>query len=110
MTRAVSMSAALLVVPMVSKSHCQNSRNRPCPVFSPRQTGPMCVALERRAELADVLGREAGEGHGQVEAQGHVAVAMIAEAVDELVGFVAALADAGFRVYSRAGVSMGAKP
>ena len=57
------------------------------------------IALERRAELADVLGREAGERHRQVEAQGHVAVAMIAEAVDELVGFVAALAEQDLGVF-----------
>ena len=34
------------------------------------------IALERRAELADVLGGEAGERHGQIEAQGHVAAAI----------------------------------
>src|SRR5437868_9938723 len=41
------------------------------------------VALEGRAELGNVLGREAGEGHRQVEAQGHVAVAGVAEARSE---------------------------
>ena len=30
------------------------------------------VALKGCAELADVLGGEAGEGHGQIETQGHV--------------------------------------
>ena len=45
------------------------------------------IALERRAELADVLGGEAGERHGQVETQGHVAAAVIREAVDQLVRF-----------------------
>ena len=58
------------------------------------------VALERRAELADVLGREAGERNGQVEAQGHVAVAVILEAVEmSYVGLVAALAEQDFGVF-----------
>ena len=46
---------------------------------------PHVIALERRAQLADVLGGEAGERHGQVEAQGHVAAAVIGEAIELLV-------------------------
>src|SRR5260370_353964 len=45
MTRAISTSAALAVVPMVSKSHCQNSRYRPWAVFSPPPTGPLWLRL-----------------------------------------------------------------
>src|SRR5207302_3445539 len=41
------------------------------------------IALERRADLADVLGREAGERNRQIEAQGHVAPAMVLEAVND---------------------------
>ena len=42
------------------------------------------IALEWYADLADVLGREAGEGHRQVEAQGHVSSAVILKAIDNL--------------------------
>ena len=35
---------------------------------------------------------EAGEGHGEIEAEGHVAAAVIGEAVELLVGLCATLA------------------
>ena len=73
MTWAISASATALSVPIVSKSHWTNSRNRPL-------AGPLAakdradrVALERHAELVDVLGDEPGQGHGQVEPQGQLA-------------------------------------
>ena len=45
-TRTVSMSAAVERVPMVSKSHCINSRKRPRWVFSPRHTVAMWYRLK----------------------------------------------------------------
>jgi hypothetical protein len=57
-----------------------------------------------------VHGREAGEGHGQVEAQGDV-VAVVLEAVDLPVGLLPPLAEQDIGVLQpSAGVSMGAKP
>ena len=60
---------------------------------------PHVIALERRAEFADVLRGEAGERHRQVEAQRHVAVAVILEAVQLPVGLVAPLAEQNFGVF-----------
>ena len=59
------------------------------------------IALERRAELADVLGGEAGERHRQVEAQGHVAAAVVREAVELPLNLRlrAHLAEQDFRVF-----------
>ena len=59
------------------------------------------VALERRAQLADVLGGEAGQRHGEVEPQADVAAAVVLEAVELLVGFRAALAEQDFEVLQR---------
>ena len=59
------------------------------------------VALERRAEFADVLGGEAGERHGEVEPQADVAAAVVLEVVELLVGFVAPLAEEDFEVLER---------
>ena len=56
------------------------------------------VALERRAELADVLGGEAGQRHGEVEAQADVAAAVVLKAVELLVGFRAAFAEQDFEI------------
>ena len=72
-TWAVSASATGLSVPIVSKSHWTNSRNRPLAGRSPRNTEPIAYALERHAEFVDVLGDEPGQGHGQVEPQGELA-------------------------------------
>ncbi len=46
---------------------------------------PHVIALERRAQPADMLGGEAGERHREIEAQGHVAAAGVGEAVELLV-------------------------
>ena len=73
------MSVAFEVVPMVSKSHCQNSRIAAVAGVLAAPDRPHVIALERRAELADVLGGEAGERHRQIEAQGDIAVAVILE-------------------------------
>ena len=59
------------------------------------------VALERRAQLADVLGGEAGQRHGEIEPQADVAAAVVLEAVELLVGFVAAFAGEDFEVLER---------
>ena len=67
-------------------------------MFSPRQTLRDVVALERRAEFADVLGGEAGQRHGEVEPQADVAAAVVLEAVELLVGFGAAFAEEDFEV------------
>ena len=53
----------------------------PSAVEAAAPDGAEVVALEGGAELADVHGGEAGKRDGQVEAQGHVAVALVAEAV-----------------------------
>ena len=44
-TWAISASATTLSVPIVSKSHCINSRNRPLAGRSPRNTEPMAYRL-----------------------------------------------------------------
>src|ERR1700679_498102 len=64
---------------------------------------PHVVALERRAELVDILGREACEGHGQIEAQGHVVVA-VRETVELLVRLRSALAEQDLAVLEGGGV------
>ena len=57
------------------------------------------IAFERRAEFADMLRRKTREGHRQVEAQRDIPVAMVLEAVKELVRFRAALAEQDLRVF-----------
>ena len=59
------------------------------------------VALEGQGQLAGVRGHEAGERHGQVEAQRHPPSAVVGEPVDLLVGLVAALAEQDLRVLER---------
>ena len=66
-------------------------------VFAAPDRGDV-VALERRAEFADVLGGEAGERHGQVEAEADVAAAVVLEAVELLVGFRAPFAEEDFQI------------
>ena len=65
------------------------------------------VALERRAQLVDVLGDEARQRHRQVEPHADVAPAVVLKAVELLVGLVAPLAERGFRGTRSAGVSIG---
>ena len=72
-TWAISASASTLSVPIVSKSHCTNSRNRPLAGRSPRKTEPIAYRLKGTPELVDVLGDEPGQGHGQVEPEGELA-------------------------------------
>ena len=62
------------------------------------------VAPEGEVELVDVLGHEAGEGHGEVEAEGHVPAALVLEAVDLLVRLPAALAEENLRVFEGGGI------
>ena len=62
------------------------------------------VALEGQVQLVDVGGHEAGEGDGEVEAQGHVPLAVVPEAVDLLVRLPAALAQQDLRVLQGRGV------
>ena len=59
------------------------------------------IALERHAQLADVLGGEAGQRHGQVEPHADLAAAVVLELVELLVGFVAPLAGEDFQVLQR---------
>ena len=59
------------------------------------------VPLERRAELADVLGGKAGQRHGEIEPQADVAAAVVLEAVELLVGLRAAFAEEDFEVLER---------
>ena len=66
-------------------------------VFAAPDAGDV-VALERRAEFADVLGGEAGERHGEVEAEADVAAAVVLKAVELLVGFGAAFAEEDFEI------------
>ena len=49
-------------------------------------------AAEGQGQLGEVRRHEPREGHGEVEAHGHVAAAVVGEAVDLLVGLPAALA------------------
>ena len=46
MTATASMSAKTESVPIVSKSHCTNSRKRPACGFSPRHTGAIWYRLK----------------------------------------------------------------
>ncbi len=66
------MSEALASVPMVSKSHWTNSRYRPRCVFSRPPDRGNVIALEGEGDLAQVLGREARKGDGQVKPHGDV--------------------------------------
>ena len=50
------------------------------------------IALEGRSETADVLGGKARERDGKVEPQRDVASAVVLKAVDQLVRFLAPLA------------------
>src|SRR5262249_21280315 len=54
---------------------------------------PHLIALERRAELADVLRGESRKGNCQIEAEGHVATAVIGKSVDKFVRFGSALSE-----------------
>ena len=56
------------------------------------------VPLERRPQLVDVLGDEAGQGHGQVETQPHVASAVVLELIELAVGLFAPLAGQDLQV------------
>src|SRR3954466_10793549 len=69
-------------------------------VLAPPNGGDV-ITLERRAELADVLGREAGERHGQIEAESDVAATMVLKAIELLVGFGAAFAEQDVEVLQR---------
>ena len=62
------------------------------------------VALERDAQLPDILRREAGERHRQIEAEGHIAAAVIDEPIDELVRLLPAFAQQDFRKFEGRGV------
>ncbi len=62
------------------------------------------VALEGQVQLVGVRGHEAGEGDGEVEAQGHVPLAVVPEAVDLLVRLPAALAQQDLGVLQGRGV------
>ena len=57
------------------------------------------VALERRAQLADVLGGEARQRHRQVEPHAHLTAAVVLEAVELLVGFLAPFAGEDFQIF-----------
>ena len=57
------------------------------------------IAFERRAQFVDVLGGEAGQRHGEIEPQPDPPPAVVLEAVDLLVGLVAALAGEDFQVF-----------
>ena len=57
------------------------------------------IALEGRAEDPDVLGAEPGKGHREIKPQADVPAAMILEAVELLVGFVAPLAGEDLEVF-----------
>jgi hypothetical protein len=59
------------------------------------------VALEGQPQVVEVLGREAGEGNGEVEPHPHVAAAMVLKAVQLLVGLLAALAGEDLQVFER---------
>ena len=70
-------------------------------MFSPRQTAGDVIALERRAQLADVLRREAGQRHRQIEPQPDPALAVVLELVELLVGLLAPLAGEDFQIFQR---------
>jgi hypothetical protein len=59
------------------------------------------IALEGHVELADVLGREARERNGQVEAQGDITAARIGETIQLFVRFLTSLAQQYFGVFQR---------
>src|SRR5271166_3850077 len=62
MTWAISASATTLSVPIVSKSHCTNSRNRPLAGRSPRNTEPIAYRLKGtpRASICLATNRASG--------------------------------------------------
>src|SRR5262249_47908090 len=68
---------------------------------------PHVVALERGAELGNVLGGEAGERDGQVETQRDVSPPFIGKAEELLVSFRPPLAQKNFRVFQGGGVGGG---
>ena len=57
------------------------------------------VALEGQVQLLGMGGHEAGEGHGEVEAQRHIPPAVIEKAVDLLVRLPAAFAEENLGVF-----------
>ena len=59
------------------------------------------IALERRAQLADVLGGEPGQRHRQVEPQPDPTAAVVLKLVELLVGLLAPLAGEDFQVLQR---------
>ena len=75
----------------------------PLGVLAPPHRGQV-VALERGADGSQVLGGEAGEGNGEVEAEGDVPAAVVGEAEQLLVGLLAALAHQHLGVLQRRGV------
>ena len=66
--------------------------------------GADVVPLEGRADLLQVLGCVAGQRDGQVEPHGDVAISLVGEAEQLLVGFVAAFAQKNFAVLQGRGV------
>jgi hypothetical protein len=59
------------------------------------------IPFEGRADFVEMLGRVPGQGHGQVEPQRHIAVALVHEAEQLLVGLFPAFAQEDFRVLER---------
>ena len=66
-------------------------------VLAPPDRGDV-VALQRHAQLVDVLGGEAGQRHRQVEPQPHPAAAVVLKLVKLLVGLLAPFAGQDFQV------------
>ncbi len=69
-------------------------------VLAPPHAGDV-IALERGAQLPDMLGREASQRHRQVESQSHPTLAVILEFVELFVGLVAPLAGEDLQILQR---------
>ena len=68
---------------------------------------PHVIALEGRIQILDVHGGETRKRDGEIEAQSHVAVAVVAETVNEAIRFLTAFSQENFRVFQGGGVNRG---
>ena len=98
-TRAVSMSAAMeLGADGVEIALHELAVAAALGVLAAPDGGDV-VALERRAQLVDVLRGEAGQRHRQVETQPDPAAAVVLELVELLVGLFAPFAGQDFQIF-----------
>ena len=91
-------------VPMVSKSHCMNSRYRPRWVFSPRHTVAMWYRLKGMPNSPICWAANRAKGTVRSNRKPDITPAMVLELVKLLVGLFAALAGKNFQIFQGRGV------